>query len=689
MRVGATVLLHGLVARPELNGVRGMVVTAADPKTGRCGVRLDDGGSAMALKLSNLTDVAQEATAAVLSDPDLRRAILSRGKRWERSGIHSGVCTQWRSCTWADAEMFRSVVVVDAIPPPPRDSGRGLHRAKPLGARLFMEEGALPLVAKQLAKIPDTSWVEQLFVEQCAAELRIAPVMEAVLVKSFPSLTTLLLSNVDAYCEGKTFNPRRRQYVPSPLHVQKARAEACGNFVSRHLPTLQHLHLTDGINVKLTHPANSLIAANAAILDVGAQPGLRSLQVPGNYPSVDNELIAIKSWPASHRTRLQALHLTDYPELPSLVQMLELLPNLRRLGWNCGGPNRGTFETLAGALATSKVEALYMNIDSSDLYHNDFDAFAQVRSLKELVVCCDSCDIRRDDDDDGHIDDGLSEDPSYADVTSRLCQVMGGADDDDDDHHHHRGAAVLICDCCDLSHPLDPLHRVLLPTSEEEWHLEPNARGLEHLDFLSAGEITQVLHRVRNLNALWLGLQVQAQEPQEQAQEPQKRQLPGEVYDAAFAGEVAAVEAWLDGGGHADALLVDDNDGMLLSAAASGGRDSMIEMLLRRGATVDVQNKIGWNSLMAATFEGHIGVVRLLLQARAKPDLQNTNRNTALTIARQRAAHVPARSQSFLEIIRLLQESGAGASEEPTGFGQQQLAEMFAQIGANSAFMQM
>ena len=55
MRIGATVLLHGLVARPELNGVRGTVVKALDPRSGRVGVRLNEGGSAIALKPSNLT----------------------------------------------------------------------------------------------------------------------------------------------------------------------------------------------------------------------------------------------------------------------------------------------------------------------------------------------------------------------------------------------------------------------------------------------------------------------------------------------------------------------------------------------------------------------------------------------------------------------------------------------------------
>ena len=60
IRIGATVLLHGLVARPELNGARGTVVKALDPRSGRVGVRLDEGGSTIALKPSNLTDARQQ-----------------------------------------------------------------------------------------------------------------------------------------------------------------------------------------------------------------------------------------------------------------------------------------------------------------------------------------------------------------------------------------------------------------------------------------------------------------------------------------------------------------------------------------------------------------------------------------------------------------------------------------------------
>ena len=50
---GAIVELQGLVAKPELNGCTGVVISNYDPKTERCGVKLDDGTGVNA-KLANL-----------------------------------------------------------------------------------------------------------------------------------------------------------------------------------------------------------------------------------------------------------------------------------------------------------------------------------------------------------------------------------------------------------------------------------------------------------------------------------------------------------------------------------------------------------------------------------------------------------------------------------------------------------
>ena len=131
------------------------------------------------------------------------------------------------------------------------------------------------------------------------------------------------------------------------------------------------------------------------------------------------------------------------------------------------------------------------------------------------------------------------------------------------------------------------------------------------------------------------------------------------VFKSIAAGDGAAVvESWIESGGHVDARLIEDGKdaGTLLAACVTCGRGSVVDLLLRRGANVDVQNEIGWNALMSAAFEGNVALVRRLLEWRARTDLQNHNGNTALSIARQRR---------HIDIVRLLYESGAGATEEP------------------------
>ena len=95
-----------------------------------------------------------------------------------------------------------------------------------------------------------------------------------------------------------------------------------------------------------------------------------------------------------------------------------------------------------------------------------------------------------------------------------------------------------------------------------------------------------------------------------------RMELPDEVWDAAAKGDSLTTMAWLHTGGHADARL-DDEDGAggtLLLCAASGGRLPLVDMLLRHGASLDLQNYIGWTALMGAAFEGSVEVVRRLLE---------------------------------------------------------------------------
>ena len=51
-----------------------------------------------------------------------------------------------------------------------------------------------------------------------------------------------------------------------------------------------------------------------------------------------------------------------------------------------------------------------------------------------------------------------------------------------------------------------------------------------------------------------------------------------------------------------------------LITASNTGHDRIVDMLLRRGAAVDLQNSIGRSALMIASFCGHERIVDMLLQ---------------------------------------------------------------------------
>ena len=108
---------------------------------------------------------------------------------------------------------------------------------------------------------------------------------------------------------------------------------------------------------------------------------------------------------------------------------------------------------------------------------------------------------------------------------------------------------------------------------------------------------------------------------------------------AAERGEEAAVLAWLDGGGRADATY--ERRGVsgitLLMGAAHQGHERVVELLLRRGAKVNLKDSKGGTALMLAAHYGNERVVELLLQHGAEVNLQNSIGDTALMFShRQR-----------------------------------------------------
>ena len=93
--------------------------------------------------------------------------------------------------------------------------------------------------------------------------------------------------------------------------------------------------------------------------------------------------------------------------------------------------------------------------------------------------------------------------------------------------------------------------------------------------------------------------------------------LPKEAALAAAEGDEAALLAWLDSGGRVNACGAGDVSGLsALMGAAQFGHERVVDLLLQRGADVNLQDSKGVTALMGAASQGHAAVVlRLLIQS--------------------------------------------------------------------------
>ena len=110
---------------------------------------------------------------------------------------------------------------------------------------------------------------------------------------------------------------------------------------------------------------------------------------------------------------------------------------------------------------------------------------------------------------------------------------------------------------------------------------------------------------------------------------------------AARAGDAQAVAAWLDEGGGVDARCAELNDVTLLMAAGLAGQEAIVRMLLQRGASVNLQDSLGFTALMHAAARDHATIVQVLLDAKADASLQSKSGYTALMMAEQ-GKHIAA-----------------------------------------------
>jgi uncharacterized protein len=121
------------------------------------------------------------------------------------------------------------------------------------------------------------------------------------------------------------------------------------------------------------------------------------------------------------------------------------------------------------------------------------------------------------------------------------------------------------------------------------------------------------------------------------------------IWQAAKEGDVGEVE-WLLG---QDPDLLNAKFGLgwtLLMAASPNGHVGVVELLLDRGADANAKSNCGWTALMLASHKGHVGVVRRLLDAGAAINERGPGGRTALFYA---CLYGPS------PVVRVLLERGA------------------------------
>ena len=110
--------------------------------------------------------------------------------------------------------------------------------------------------------------------------------------------------------------------------------------------------------------------------------------------------------------------------------------------------------------------------------------------------------------------------------------------------------------------------------------------------------------------------------------------IPLKLMQACTAGDAATISSWLDDGGHVDARWNEPDGSLcgssLLMAASYEGRVLVVHMLIERGASLDLHNSVGVTALMCAAGAGYPSVVGKLLTAGAQLGLRDAQGWTAL-----------------------------------------------------------
>lgn len=145
------------------------------------------------------------------------------------------------------------------------------------------------------------------------------------------------------------------------------------------------------------------------------------------------------------------------------------------------------------------------------------------------------------------------------------------------------------------------------------------------------------------------------------------------IWGAARAGDVGAIEQYLASGAAVDAADPKQGGTPLMWAAVTG-QTEVIELLIRQGADVNAVSNEGGTALHATAFLGHAQAVDVLLRNGANVNARNKNGNTPLDVA----TLDEGTTRYFASLLQLeLNEEGLGGRKAA-------LAESLRQHGAKA-----